>query len=106
MYYIVAEALLEEKQDSVATWYFDRVLESRGLTPLATRTPSTTVTQELINLERFKEYIGEGQTFYNLKRQHIAINGWDISTNQEKTIPANKDIYVIPIPDSEIENRF
>ena len=106
MYYIVSEALLEENQDSVATWYFDRVLESRGLTPLAARQPAETVNQDLINLERFKEYIGEGQTFYNLKRQHMAINGWDISTNQEKTISASKDIYVIPIPDSEIENRF
>ena len=106
MYYIVSEALLEENQDSVATWYFDRVLESRGLTPLAARQPAETVNQDLINLERFKEYIGEGQTFYNLKRQHMAISGWDISTNQERTIPANKDIYVIPIPDSEIENRF
>ena len=106
MYYIMAESLLEEKRDSAATWYFDRVLESRGLTPLASRAPSDTVTQELINLERFKEYIGEGQTFYNLKRQNMNISAWDDAQNAEKSIPAGNDIYVIPIPDSEYENRF
>lgn len=102
MYYIMAEALLETKPDS-ATWYFDRVLESRGLTPLTTRIPEETVTQDRINLERFKEYIGEGQTFFNLKRQNLNISTWDIASNTEKTIPASKDIYVIPIPDSETE---
>ena len=106
MYYIMAESLLEEKQDSAATWYFDRVLESRGLTPLASRMPADTVTQELINLERFKEYIGEGQTFYNLKRQNMNISAWDDAQNAEKSVAASNDVYVIPIPDSEYENRF
>ena len=105
MYYIMAEALLDTKMDS-ATWYFDRVLESRGLTSLATREPAETVTQELINLERFKEYIGEGQTFFNLKRQNLPISAWDDAGNTEKTIPASNALYVIPIPDSEYENRF
>jgi len=105
MYYIMAEALLDTKMDS-ATWYFDRVLESRGLTSLATRKPAETVTQELINLERFKEYIGEGQTFFNLKRQNLPISAWDDARNTEKTIPASNALYVIPIPDSEYENRF
>ena len=100
MYYIMAEALLEEKQDS-ANWYFSCVLESRGMNPL-----SKPVSQELINLERFKEYIGEGQTFYNLKRQNLDISAWDEATNTEKAITADKSIYVIPIPDSEYANRF
>jgi hypothetical protein len=105
MYYIMAEALLESNPDS-ATWFFDRVLESRGITPLTERTVPETLTQELINLERFKEYFGEGQTFYNLKRQNLPIVGWDDATGKEKTFPANKNIYVVPIPDSEYENRL
>lgn len=105
MYYIMAEALLESNPDS-ATWFFDRVLESRGITPLTERTVPETLTQELINLERFKEYFGEGQTFYNLKRQNLPIVGWDDATGKEKTFPANKSIYVVPIPDSEYENRL
>ena len=53
-----------------------------------------------------KEYFGEGQTFYNLKRQNLPIVGWDDATGKEKTFPANKSIYVVPIPDSEYENRL
>ena len=105
MYYIMSETLLEEDLDA-ATWYFDCVLESRGMTPLATRQPAETVNQDLINLERFKEYIGEGQTFYNLKRQNLSISVWDDSDNSEKTLPASNSIYVIPIPDSEYEYRY
>lgn len=106
MYYIMAEALLEATDTLGATAYFDDVLQSRGLTPLAARTPVDTVTQARINQERFKEYIGEGYTFYNLKRQHLSIDAWDKSTNSTKTFAADKRIYVIPIPDSEYANRY
>lgn len=106
MYYIMAEALLEATDTIGATEYFDCVLQSRGLTPLALRTPVDTVTQLRINQEHFKEYIGEGQTFYNLKRQHLPIDAWDISTNSIKTFAADKSIYAIPIPDSEYANRY
>ena len=106
MYYIMAEALLEATDTVGATTYFDCVLQSRGLTPLAARTPVDTVTQARINQERFKEYIGEGQTFYNLKRQHLPIDAWDKATNSTKTFAADKSIYVIPIPDSEYANRY
>ena len=101
MYYIMAEALLESDIES-ATEYYNQVLESRGLSAIKDQT----LTQELINLERFKEYFGEGQTFFNLKRQHLNINAWDNATGKEKVIPASKKIYVVPIPDSEYENRL
>lgn len=102
MYYIMAEALLESDIE-LATEYYNQVLESRGLSALR---EDQTLTQELINLERFKEYFGEGQTFFNLKRQHLNISAWDNTTAKEKVIPASKEIYVIPIPDSEYENRL
>ncbi len=105
MYYIMAEALLDSDKET-ATWYFDQVLESRGLTPLSQRTTSQELTQKLINLERFKEYFGEGQTFFNLKRQNLSISGWDDAAGKETTISASNKIYVVPIPDSEYENRL
>ena len=101
MYYIMAESLLESDIE-LATKYYNQVLESRGLTALKDQT----LTQELINLERFKEYFGEGQTFFNLKRQHLDINAWDDATGKEKVIKASKEVYVAPIPDSEYENRL
>ncbi len=101
MYYICAEALLEEYPDS-ARGYYDEVLRHRGIKPLADRESDKTLTQERINLERYKEFIGEGQTFFNMKRQNLAIT----SADGEVTYQPSKAIYVVPIPDSEKENRY
>ncbi len=99
MYYICAETLLDTDCDS-ARWYFDEVLEHRGLTRLSDLNES--LTQERINLERYKELIGEGQTFFNMKRQHLSIESADGNT----TYQPSKEIYVVPIPDIEYENRY
>lgn len=101
MYYICAECLLDSDYDK-ALEYFDAVLVSRGLEPMANRTEGSTLTQELINLDRYKEFVGEGQTFFNMKRQNLLIKSVDgIKTYQPSTA-----IYVVPIPDSEYENRY
>lgn len=101
MYYICAECLLDSDYDK-ALEYFDAVLVSRGLEPMANRTEGSTLTQELINLDRYKEFVGEGQTFFNMKRQNLPIKSVDgIKTYQPSTA-----IYVVPIPDSEYENRY
>ena len=60
------------------------------------------LTQDLINLERFKEYIGEGQTFFNMKRLNLPIT----SVDGTQTFAPSNEIYVVPIPDVEIENRY
>lgn len=100
MYYIVAEGLLDEDYPT-AVIYFDEVLKHRGLEPLEKRTENNILTQEMINEERFKEYIGEGQTFFNMKRQNLDILSHDGLT----TYKAGKGMYVVPTPDVEIENR-
>lgn len=101
MYYICSEALLETDYDKALT-YFDAVLVSRGLEPLANRTTNNTLTQDFINLERYKEFVGEGQTFFNMKRQNLAIKSADGKT----TFQPSNDIYVVPVPDIEYENRY
>ena len=99
MYYIMAECLLGSDDDK-AREYYNAVITNRGLDALDGR-GNNVLTQEIINTERFKEMIGEGQTFYNMKRQNLDIN----SFNNSITYPASKDIYVVPIPDAEKENR-
>lgn len=101
MYYICAEALLDTDYET-ARDYFDAVLESRGLQPLKNRTDGTQLTQELINLDRYKEFIGEGQTFFNMKRQNLSIKSADGTT----TFQPSNDIYVVPVPDVEHEHRY
>lgn len=101
MYYICAEALLETDYDK-ALEYFDAVITHRGLEPLESRAEGNVLTQDLINLERFKEYIGEGQTFFNMKRLNLPIT----SVDGTQTFAPSNEIYVVPIPDVEIENRY
>ncbi|MGN0021848.1 MAG: RagB/SusD family nutrient uptake outer membrane protein [Sphingobacterium hotanense] len=97
MYYIMAEALLS-KNPTEAQTYFDAVLKSRGLEGLSERDPALQLTQERIDAERYKEFIGEGQTFFNMKRRNL-----DIMSTINVKIPASNAIYVWPIPDAEKE---
>lgn len=116
MYYIAAECLLDTDYD-LALYYYNEVRTHRGLDPLGVTTleddeddtvgeggavADDKLTIERINEERDKEYIGEGQKFFNMKRQNLPIKPHD---KTKKDIPASKEIYVVPIPDIEKENR-
>lgn len=96
MYYIAAEALLESDYDKALELY-NTVRAHRGLETLANKP----LTVELINDERYREMIGEGQTYFNMKRQNLPILSHDSKTTYQ---PAS-GIYEIPVPDAEIENR-
>ena len=97
MYYIAAEALLSSDYDKALLLY-NEVRVHRGLDPLET---GKTLTVELLNDERYKEMIGEGQTYFNFKRQNLTIESHD-GTRVYKPVDG---IYSIPVPDIEIENR-
>lgn len=98
MYYIAAESVLQD-DPAQARAYFDEVLNSRGLTPLAERQgEASRLTVERITEERYKEFIGEGQTFFNYKRLNL-----DIKRTDGTTVPASKDIFVWPVPLDEKE---
>ena len=99
MYYIAAECLLD-KDYPKALDYFNEVVTNRGLDALSGEGEKT-LTQEVINTERYKEMIGEGQTFFNMKRLNLSIPSYDNSV----TYRPEDGIYVVPIPDSEYENR-
>jgi hypothetical protein len=109
MYYIMAEVLLDEDADA-ALEYYNEVRTHRGLEPLPTHvTDEETgelvyrpLTLQHINEERYKEYFGEGQLFFNMKRLHENISSYNNATSYQ----ASKDIYVVPIPDIEIQNRY
>ena len=96
MYYIAAEALLESDYNRALELY-NTVRVHRGLEPLTGKP----LTVELINDERYKEMIGEGQTYFNMKRQNLSILSHDGKTTYEPSA----GIYAIPVPDIEKENR-
>lgn len=97
MYYIAVEALLDSDYEAALALYND-VRVHRGLDPLE---ESKTLTVELINDERYKEMIGEGQTYFNMKRQNLSI----LSHDGKNTYNPVDGIYAIPVPDVELENR-
>ncbi len=101
MYYICAEALLESDL-TTATKYYDKVLSHRGITPLSERLSDNVLTLDRISKERYKEFIGEGQTFFNMKRLNQSI----VNATGEITYQPGKAIYVVPVPDVEYENRY
>lgn len=101
MYYIAAEALLDTDH-AAALGYYNAVREHRGLEPLVMEDENDRLTIEQINDERYKEYIGEGQTFFNMKRQNLPILSYDGKTIYQP----GSGIYVVPIPDVELENRY
>ena len=96
MYYIAAEALLDSDYDRALELY-NTVRKHRGLEALEGKP----LTVELINDERYKEMIGEGQTYFNMKRQNLPI----LSHDGKTTYQPSDGIYEIPIPDAEKENR-
>ena len=98
MYYIAAEALLNTNPDKART-YFDAVIKSRGLVALSEKVPAENLTLNMITNDRYKEFIGEGQTFFNMKRLNL-----DIVNAASQTVPASKAVYVLPIP--KIENDY
>lgn len=98
MYYIMAECLLDT-DPAQAAYYYNAVRQHRGLDPLE---ENRTLTMDLINLDRFKEYFGEGQTYLNSKRLNLPI----LSADGKTEYPASNDIYVLPVPDAEYANRY
>ena len=99
MYYIAAECLLDTDYQKAVDYYND-VITNRGLDPFD-GTGAERLTIDMINTERYKEMIGEGQTFFNMKRQNLSISSYDNSV----TYKPEDGIYTVPVPDSEKENR-
>lgn len=98
MYYIASECVYESSPEE-AWEYFNTVRRNRGIGVTYEITEGSY--DELIdNLlkEARKEFFGEGQIFYMHKRLNKAIKGIDGATIQ----PSN-DIFVLPLPDDEIE---
>lgn len=101
MYYIMAEALLDEGDASGARWYLDTVISARGLVKFANRVPQVEITMDRIMAERRKELFGEGQWWFCLKRLNSPVK---LATSSA-TLPGSDKIYVLPLPTEEVDYR-
>lgn len=100
MYLIMAEALLEKEPD-LALDYFDTFIATRGL--MKFKNKGQALTLEDVDKERKKEFIGEGQEFYNMKRE---MRNVELTASSWTTLKGNEEMYTLLIPDSEFEFRY
>lgn len=101
MYYIMAEALLEEGDRERARDYLDIVVSARGMVKFADRDTGKDITLEDIMNERRKELFGEGQWWFCLKRlnRDIYVHALDA------TLKGGDKIYTLPLPTEELDPR-
>ena len=101
MYYIMAEALLEEGDRERARDYLDAVVSARGMVKFADRDTSKDITLEDIMNERRKELFGEGQWWFCLKRlnRDVYVHALDA------TLKGGDKIYTLPLPTEELDPR-
>ncbi len=96
-YYIAAEALASMDSIPQAVAYLNKVRSNRNLSEFPIEeTISANELQNEIYKEYRKEFVGEGQLFFYYKRmKYTNIPG--------SSVPASDAVYVLPMPDNEIE---
>lgn len=101
MYYIVSECLARTNELDEAVERFDEIRMSRGYEYGTDKTNLTLDAMlQMIDEERYRELIGEGQMFYNMKRQNQVI----VNQSGDRITP-NNSVYVVPVPDIEMDYR-
>lgn len=97
MYYIAAEALVSIDSISQAVAYLNEVRTNRniGNDPLQESLSAEEVQNEIYKEYR-KEMVGEGQLFFYYKRKGY-------TTIPGSAVAASDNVYVLPMPDNEIE---
>jgi len=99
MYYIAAECIYAD--NPVAAWnYFNQVRNHRGITSQVQDTSSEDAFLNELVKECRKEFYGEGQLFYMYKRLNRNVSGQD-----GNEISADSRIFVLPLPQNEIDFR-
>jgi len=99
MYYIVAECLALGGDTEGAVKALNTVLTARGRDALAGQPTAAAIVSE-VNADRRRELVGEGQQFFNMKRQNLPI-----TTLRGAQVAPTDAVYVVPIPDIEFDYR-
>jgi len=94
MYLIAAESQSNSLANGVS--YINTLRKNRGVSNLQT------LTTTLLQYEYIREVYGEGQLFFMYKRMYSSIIRSNSATNNPA--PSNA-VFVVPLPDTETENR-
>ena len=93
MYLIAAECASTDISGGLG--YVNLLRSARGVSALSQ------LTQDILQYEYIRELYGEGQLFFMYKRMFTRVL---CSTNEKNNPQPSDDIFVVPLPDSEIEN--
>lgn len=103
MYYIAAECETDLNQ---ARLFLDAVRSKRGLSNMALAPGITRAQLDIeVRKEYQKEFIGEGQLWYYLKRNNLDLTDFSIQDIYHTFYFTNKNFYVFDLPDEENANR-
>lgn len=94
MYLIAAESQSDDLSKGIS--YINVLRKNRGV-----GNPGA-LTQDLLRNEYIRELYGEGQLFFYYKRTFTKILR---STTNSKNVEPSDKIFIVPLPDSETENR-
>ena len=93
MYLIAAES--QSSNLSEGTSYVNTLRKNRGVTNIST------LNRDILQYEYIRELYGEGQLFFMYKRLFTSVL---FTSNTSKNPEPSDEIFVVPLPDSEIEN--
>ena len=97
MYLIMAD-LQTERSDKV--YWVNRLREHRGVGPQE----ADKFYNSVLGYEFVRELYGEGQLFYYYKRNYRSIT-YKFTDSGDETVTASEQLYVLPLPETETENR-
>ncbi|WP_207424347.1 RagB/SusD family nutrient uptake outer membrane protein [Desertivirga brevis] len=94
--YLIAAECLKESNPSAAADFINKVRTARNSRSSVSSTATPADIQTQVFKEYRREFVAEGQLFYYYKRLNVA-------TIEYSGINAGNSIYVLPLPDDEIE---
>ena len=96
-----AEALARTSKPGAATELMNRFLTQRGAEPLETFTNPEKLLEQILE-ERRKEFVGEGERYFDLKRCHKTLNKYkEYGNGILLTLQPGDYRWTLPIPASE-----
>jgi hypothetical protein len=98
LYHIQAEAALARGLPAEAVQILRDILRRRGWIDVQLETINTGNIRDQLKFEMYREFSGEGQVFFFLKRNNI---NRIFDRNGNFTVIPNTYVFVVPLPDSE-----
>ncbi len=99
MYLILADLYEETEERPLMAQWANRLREHRGVEPMN----EATYAPRFLNYEIVRELYGEGQIFFFYKRNYSSI--LTVFEAPSQFMRASEKLYVVPLPDTETENR-